>query len=83
MSIQSSIFTAYMQGNFIYQKLGKKIIATRKKRGFSQEQLALNSDIDRTYIARMETGKANPTLKVLKKISKKLKIKLSTLLEGI
>lgn len=71
------------RGNFFYKRVGARIIAERKKKGFTQEQLALVSDIDRTYMARMEEGKANPTIKILYKMCKKLKICISKLLKGV
>ena len=72
-----------VRGNFFYQRLGEKIIKVRQKRKLSQEQLALLSDIDRTYLARIEEGKANPTIKVLNKLSRVLKTRLSILLRGV
>jgi len=72
-----------MKGNFFYQRLGENIITGRRKRKISQEQLALTSDVDRTYVARLEHGKANPTIKILNKLCKTLKIRLDKLLEGV
>jgi transcriptional regulator with XRE-family HTH domain len=72
-----------MRGNYFYERLGEKILAHRKKRKLSQEELGLLCDVDRTYIARIEEGKANPTIKVIAKISKSLKIKMSKLLKGV
>ncbi len=72
-----------MKGNFFYKRLGKRVVFERKKIGFSQEQLALMSAVDRTYLARIEEGKANPSVKVLNKISRVLKIRLNRLLEGV
>ncbi len=72
-----------MKGNFFYKRLGGRVIVERKKRKLSQEQLALLSEIDRTYLTRIEEGKANPTIKVLSKISKILKLKLNILLTGV
>ncbi|HLQ83110.1 MAG TPA: helix-turn-helix transcriptional regulator [Pseudogracilibacillus sp.] len=37
----------------------------RKKVAISQEELAHQSDLDRTYISLLERGKRNSTLKVL------------------
>ncbi|OGK15382.1 hypothetical protein A2774_03575 [Candidatus Roizmanbacteria bacterium RIFCSPHIGHO2_01_FULL_39_12c] len=71
------------RGNFFYQRLGKKIISIRRRRKLSQEQLALLSDIDRTYLARIEEGKANPSVKILNKIARVLKMRLATLLRGV
>ena len=72
-----------MRGNFFYKRLGERIVRARKKRQLSQEELALLSDIDRTYIARLEEGKANPSIKVLNKLSRVLKTRLSYLLKGV
>ncbi len=72
-----------MKGNFFYKRLGDNIITGRRKRRISQEQLALASDVDRTYVARLEQGKANPTIKTLNKLCKTLKIRLEKLLEGV
>lgn len=72
-----------MRGNFFYHRLAKRIIKERKKKKISQEQLALLSEIDRTYIARIEEGKANPTVKILNKIAKILRVRLWKLLKGV
>ncbi|PIS15921.1 transcriptional regulator [Candidatus Roizmanbacteria bacterium CG09_land_8_20_14_0_10_41_9] len=72
-----------MKGNFFYNRLGSKVIYYRKKNCLSQEQLSLLANIDRTYLARIEEGKANPSVKVLNKVSRIFKIKLSVLLEGV
>ncbi|PIV09339.1 transcriptional regulator [Candidatus Roizmanbacteria bacterium CG02_land_8_20_14_3_00_36_15] len=72
-----------MKGNFFYQRLGERLISEREKKSLSQEQLGLIAEIDRTYIARIENGRANPTIKILCKIAKSLKIKLSKLLRGV
>lgn len=72
-----------MRGNFFYKRLGDRLTTMRKARCISQEELAYISCVDRTYIARIENGKSNPTVKVLNKICRCLKIRLSTLLEGV
>jgi Predicted transcriptional regulators len=72
-----------MKGNFIYQRLGERLSRIRKQKAISQDKLASFSDVDRTYIAKIENGKANPSFKVLVKIARGLKIKVATLLEGV
>lgn len=69
-----------MTGATLYKRLGEKIITERKKKKLSQEDLALLSDIDRTYLARIEEGKANPSLRILHKIARKLKLQTYELL---
>jgi len=72
-----------MKGNFFYNRLGEIIIDQRKKKSLSQEQLALLSDVNRTYLSKIEKGKANPSVKILSKIAKTLKIRVKDLLEGV
>lgn len=63
--------------------LGKRIYLLRKKKNWSQEDLALESEINKNYISDLERGKRNPTIKVLTKISRALDVSLSHLFEGI
>lgn len=67
----------------IEEKVGQKIKQFRNTRGLSQEKLALKADIDRTYLAGVEQGKRNPSLKSLEKIVKALEISFEDLFEGI
>ncbi len=72
-----------MRGNFFYQRLGESIMVARNKKKLSQEQVALLSDIDRTYLARIEEGKANPSIKILSKIARILKMRIDELIKGV
>lgn len=44
---------------------GKKLRAKRKALGISQEKLALMTEIDRSYVGRVERGEVNITLEKL------------------
>ncbi len=72
-----------MRGNFFYKRLGNKVSSERKKKRLSQEKLAFLSAIDRTYLARIEEGKANPTIKVLGKLSRALEMRIYQLVRGV
>jgi len=72
-----------LKGNFFYKRLGENIFSERSRKKISQEQLGSLCDTDRTYIARIEEGKANPTIRALHKISRGLKVRLSKLLKGV
>ena len=72
-----------MKGNFVYIKIGKRIAALRKKQNISQDHLAFIADMDRTYLTRLEKGRANPSVRTLHKIARKLKIKVASLLKDI
>ena len=65
-----------MKYKYIFGRLGKEITRIRKERNLSQEDLAVNCYIDRSYLAEIEEGKVNPSLKVLYKISERLNIQL-------
>lgn len=67
----------------IEEKVGQKIKQIRNEKGLSQEKLALKAEIDRTYLAGVEQGKRNPSLKSLEKIVEALDISFQDLFEGI
>lgn len=72
-----------VRGNFYYKRLGESIISYRKKLKLSQQQVAILSDVDRSYLAEVEEGKANPSIKFLHRISKILKIKVGSLIKDL
>lgn len=74
---------APMRGNFYYKRLGENIIRARKKRKLSQYKITELSDIDRSYLAEVEEGKANPSVKFLLRLAKVLKIKVRDLLKDL
>jgi len=55
----------------------------RNKTGFSQEQLALDCGLDRTYISLLERGLRQPTLATLFTLSNSLGIKPSKLISSV
>ncbi len=71
------------RGNFLYKKVGANISKYRKRKGWSQEELSFESYLHRSYIQRIETGRANPSLKTLYKIARALKITITALVEGL
>ena len=52
----------------ITEAIGKRIKEIRSEKGISQEKLALKAELDRTYVAGVENGKRNPSIKSLEKI---------------
>ncbi len=63
--------------------LGARVKALRKMRGFDQAAFARHIDMDRSYLASIEAGTRNVTLRNLIKIAKGLDVSLSELFEGI
>lgn len=45
----------------------------REEAGLSQEKLALEAELDRTYVSGVERGVRNPTVTVVARIAKALK----------
>lgn len=48
----------------------------RVQREFSQENLAVDAQIDRTYVSRLERGLENPTVAVLERLAEALNIQI-------
>lgn len=46
----------------------------RVRRGLSQESLAVDAEVDRTYVSRLERGLENPTVAVLERLAGALSI---------
>jgi len=72
-----------MKGNFVYAKLGERIASIRKRESLSQDYLAHIATMDRTYLMRLEKGRANPSVRTLHKIARKLGVTIAYLLMGI
>jgi transcriptional regulator with XRE-family HTH domain len=51
----------------------------RVKRGLSQERLAYDADVDRSYVGGLERQEENPTVDVLDRLAKTLEISISEL----
>lgn len=67
----------------ITEKIGARIKKIRAEQGISQEKLALKAEIDRTYLAGVEQGKRNPSIKSLEKIVVALDITFHDFFEGM
>ncbi|PED17663.1 helix-turn-helix domain-containing protein [Bacillus toyonensis] len=59
----------------IEQAFGIVLQKERIKQNISQETLAFNSGLDRTYISLLERGKRKPTINTLFSITDALKLK--------
>lgn len=57
------------------QALGQAIKEARKRLGISQERLALEAELDRTFISSIEAGRRNITFASLLKVARALEIK--------
>jgi transcriptional regulator with XRE-family HTH domain len=64
----------------VRSRLGANVKRLREQLGLSQEQLAFDADMHRTYISGIERGVRNPTVTVLERLAKALQTKSADLL---
>ena len=53
---------------------GRRVKKLREKLGLTQDQLAFKSELDRTYVNRIESGATNPSLLVIYDLAKALEV---------
>ena len=64
----------------ILLQFGERVRSERKKRGFSQENLATKAGVHRTYIGMIERAEKNITLSNIEKVAKALGISIKDLM---
>lgn len=67
----------------IQVRFGRRLRELRQARGLSQEALALEADLDRTYVSGIERGKRNISLRNIEVLARTLGITLSELFDGL
>jgi transcriptional regulator with XRE-family HTH domain len=65
----------------LVERLATRIKALRERRRLSQEALAAKAGISRGYLARLETGRHDPTVGTVEKLAKALRVKVADLLK--
>lgn len=65
----------------VRQRLAVNMKRLRKERGWSQEALADEAALDRTYISGIERVVKNPTITVVERLAVALKCQLGDLLD--
>lgn len=59
---------------------GKVLRTLRKSAGYTQEQLALAADVERNFVSLIERGINQPSIRVIFKLSRALKIPASEMI---
>lgn len=77
-----------MHPSTVTSQIAKNTIASNLRRfrnvlGISQEKLALDAEVDRTYVSQLERGIANPSLEVLCRLAFTLEVELAELFEEV
>jgi len=68
--------------NEIIPEINKRLIEFRKKMKLSQQEIADTAQISRAYITQVETGRVNPSFKLLHKILLNYNLSINWLLSG-
>lgn len=61
--------------------LGRRVRELRHIKAWSQERLAEEAGLDRSYVAGIEVGGRNPSLKALEKLAHALSVNIASLFE--
>ena len=59
-----------------------RLKATRENRGLTQEELAIRANLNRVTIAKLETGRSEPTLRTAKRLADALGCKVDDLIDN-
>jgi len=68
--------------NNVKLRFGRRVRQLRVARGLSQEELALRSELDRSYIGQVERGERNVSLVNIERIAIGLGVPPADLLRG-
>jgi transcriptional regulator with XRE-family HTH domain len=64
----------------LVQLLGRNVRAARLARGMSQEQLAFEAEMKRSYVSDLERGTRNPSVRAVGRLANALGVEASDLL---
>lgn len=67
----------------LLQALGARVRRLREAKSWTQEVLAERADLDRSYIAGIEAGLRNPSVRAAAKLARGLGVSLSELFESV
>jgi len=67
--------------NNLSAKIGTRVRILRESKDMTQQDLADLCNFDKADMSKIESGKANPTIKTLLKISQALDVKFSDLFQ--
>ena len=64
----------------VVQLLGDNVRQQRKLKGMTQEQLALEAGMERSYVSDLERGQRNPSVRALGRLAEALSVRPGVLL---
>lgn len=66
----------------VVQLLGRNVRKHRKLKGMTQEQLALETEMERSYVSDLERGTRNPSVRALGRLAEALSVNPDELLKS-
>jgi transcriptional regulator with XRE-family HTH domain len=70
-------------GRDVDRAFGLAIRAYRKEQGLTQEALAEDCTLDRTYVSMLERGLRSPSLRTIRAISERLGVSMTELIARV
>ena len=77
----TNLYVSIQVDKIFLKEFGKKLKKLRKEKGFSQAQLAFESNIEISQISRIERGLINTTIANAKHLSKILEVDLKEMFD--
>jgi transcriptional regulator with XRE-family HTH domain len=65
----------------VVQLLGRNVRRYRKLKGMTQEQLALEAGMERSYVSDLERGQRNPSVRAVGRLAEALSVEPMVLLD--
>lgn len=62
------------------KRFAMRLRQIRRQRKMTQETLAMKADVSRAYLSRLEMGRHDPPLSLLRKLAKALRVPVARLL---
>jgi transcriptional regulator with XRE-family HTH domain len=69
------------KASIVHKRVAGNIRRIRKQKNLSQEELAFKAGINRAYVGYIERGERNPSLDILNKLARALKVRLSEVVD--
>lgn len=63
------------------RKVGKRVASIRKDKGYTQEEVCTELEMDKPYLSSIENGRQNPTLLTLLKLAEAMGVEVKEFLD--
>lgn len=67
----------------IHERVGERLRALRQKKGWKLEYVEAHAGLDKAHLSRIETGKIEPTLRILEILAESYGVSMAELFREI